>query len=62
MVGSLVSGQALGPRNVELVPQQLQRIRHAFAYAGVPDASVIYAIDCICTRTGNIAPDLACDR
>jgi hypothetical protein len=39
--------QALGPRNVELEPPQLQRIRSAFAGAGIPEDSVIYAIECI---------------
>jgi hypothetical protein len=39
--------EALGPRNIEPEPEQMQQIRSAFADAGIPESSVAYAIDCI---------------
>jgi hypothetical protein len=53
--------EALGPRNVQPEPQQLQRIRHAFAEAGIPQYSVICAIESIlqldgATRFGPFGP------
>ena len=39
--------EALGPRNIEPEPEQMQQIRSAFADAGIPASSVACAIDCI---------------
>jgi hypothetical protein len=45
--------QALGPQNIEPEAQQLQRIRHAFAEAGIPQYSVICAIERILQLGGS---------